>query len=146
MLTEAVEVGRDAVARWPQDAQLRRWLGLAYFKVGQNALALQTLQSAEKLDSAHFNIHFDLALVLLEQNQSSSAADELEKATKLKPSDVLSHVLLGRSYQNSNRTLQAVEQFQSVLRLDPKTPLDHYHLVNPQAPSRVSSQLRLNTA
>jgi protein involved in temperature-dependent protein secretion len=55
MLTEAVEVGRDAVARWPQDAQLRRWLGMVYFKVGQNALALQTLQSAEKLDSAHFD-------------------------------------------------------------------------------------------
>jgi tetratricopeptide (TPR) repeat protein len=127
-LVEAAEIGRDAVARWPKDAQLWHWLGLVYFKQGQDELAMETLQRSERLDSARFNIHFDLALVLLQENQYSPAADELEKATKLKPSDTLSHLLLGRAYQNSNRTVQAVEQFQTALRLDPKIPLGHYHL------------------
>ena len=39
-LTEATQIGREAVARWPRDAQLQHWLGLAYFKAGQNALVL----------------------------------------------------------------------------------------------------------
>jgi len=31
-LTEAEQIGEEAVARWPRDAQLQHWLGLAYFK------------------------------------------------------------------------------------------------------------------
>jgi tetratricopeptide (TPR) repeat protein len=127
-LAQAAEIGRNAVARWPGDAQLWHWLGLAYFKAGQNGPALEALQRSEKLDSARFDIHFDRALVQLQQDQYPLAADELEKAIKLKPSDPLAHVLLGRAYQNSNRTLPAVEQFQIALRLDPKIPLGHYHL------------------
>ncbi len=127
-LTEATQIGREAVARWPQDAQLQHWLGLAYFKAGQNALALEALRRSEALESGHFDIHFDLALVSLQQSQYAAAAGELEKAVKLQPSHALSHVLLGRAYQNTNRTVQAIEQFQSALHIDPNTPLGHYHL------------------
>jgi len=127
-LAEAEAVGRTAVARWPQDGQLQHWLGLVYFKQGQNAAALETLGRSEKLDGAQFGIHFDIALVWLTQKQYSPAADELEKALSREPSNALAHVLLGRAYQNSNRTLQAIEQFQTALRLDPNLPLGHYHL------------------
>ncbi|MBZ5705901.1 MAG: tetratricopeptide repeat protein [Acidobacteriia bacterium] len=127
-LAEAATLGRTAVGRWPQDAQLQHWLGLVYFKQGQNAEALESLRRSEKLDSAQFGIHFDIALVLLTQKQYPPAADELEKALSLEPSNALAHVLLGRAYQNSNRTLQAIEQFQTALRLDPRLPLGHFHL------------------
>ena len=73
----------------------------------------EVLQRSEALDGTQFDIHFDLALVLLQQNESGAAADELEKAIKLQPSHALAHVLLGRAYQNTNRTLQAIRQFQS---------------------------------
>ena len=122
-LTEATQIGREAIARWPRDAQLQHWLGLAYFKAGQNALALEALRRSEALDSGHFDIHFDLALVSLQQSQYAAAAGELEKALKLQPSHALSHVLLGRAYQNTNRTVQAIEQFQTALRADPNAPL-----------------------
>ena len=89
---------------------------------------LRYLTRSEKLDSTRFDIHFDLALVLLQQNQSGEAAEELERAVKLQPSRALAHVLLGRAYQNTNRTLLAVEQFQTALHADPNTPLGHYHL------------------
>jgi len=29
--------GQSAIVRWPKDAQLQHWLGLVYFKEGQNA-------------------------------------------------------------------------------------------------------------
>src|SRR5437016_14413730 len=31
-LARAVQVGRGSLVRWPRDAELRHWLGLAYFK------------------------------------------------------------------------------------------------------------------
>ena len=127
-LREAIQLGSDAVARWPRDAELQHWLGLAYFKAGQNEAALAALKRSEAIASGSFDIHFDVALVLLQQSQYAPAADELEKAAKLQPSAALAHVLLGRAYQNTNRTLQAIEQFQTALKIDPATPLGHYHL------------------
>ncbi len=124
----AVQIGEAAVIRWPHDAVLQHWLGLAYFKAGQTTPALAALQKSETLDGAHYDIHFDVALVLLQQDQSAAAAEELEKAIRLQPSHAIAHVLLGRAYQNTNRTLQAIEQFQDALRIDPNTPLGHYHL------------------
>jgi tetratricopeptide (TPR) repeat protein len=127
-LPEAVELGAKAIMRWPNDAPLQHWLGLAYFKQKMNGPALEALRRSETLDSSQFGIHFDIALVLLSDEHYSEAADELEKAIKLRPSDALPHVLLGRAYQNSNRTLDGIEQFKTALRLDPNLPLGHYHL------------------
>ncbi len=127
-LNEATQLGKEAAIRWPRDAQLQHWLGLAYFKAGEVPAAQAALQTSEALDGTRADIHFDLALVLLQQNQSGPAADELEKAVKLQPSLAMAHLLLGRAYQNTNRTMQAVEQFQTALRADPNAPLGHYHL------------------
>ena len=127
-LREAAHAGSAATERWPDDPALLHWVGLVYFKAGQNERALETLQHSAKLDGSHYDIHFDLALVMLTLNQYAPAAGELEKAVQQKPSEVLPHVLLGRAYQNSNRTLQAVEQFKLALHLDPNTKLGHYHL------------------
>ncbi len=127
-LDEAQSTGQAAVVRWPKDAQLQHWLGLVYFKKAQNSTALTWLQRSENLDSTQYDVHFDLALVLLSDANFSQAASELEKAIKLDPKAALAHVLLGRTYQNTNRTVQAIEQFQLALRLDPGISLGHYHL------------------
>jgi tetratricopeptide (TPR) repeat protein len=127
-LPQAAALGKTATAHWPKDAELQHWLGLAYFKLGQNQEALEILHSSEKIDAHPYSIHFDTALVLLTLMQYGPAADELELATKLKPDETLPHVLLGRAYLNSNRTLQSIEQFQTALRLDPSAELGHYHL------------------
>src|SRR5258708_25203609 len=127
-LRDAENLGQSAIARWPKDAQLQHWLGLVYFKEGQNASALERLRSAENLDGTRFDVHFDAALVLLSEDQYPAAAEELQKAIKLDPKAAMAHVLLGRCYQNTNRTLQAIEQFQTALRLVPDIPLGHYHL------------------
>jgi len=127
-LAEALEIGRDAVARWPKDSELLHLLGIAYFKTKQDASAISELQSAENLDPRDPNVPFDLALVYLDQNQDRLAANELEKATRLNPDNALAHVLLGRAYLNTNRTLPAIDQFKTALRIDTSTPLGYYHL------------------
>jgi tetratricopeptide (TPR) repeat protein len=127
-LKEAQALGESASARWPRDAELQHWLGLAYFKDGQDGKALETLQKSEALDGSTFAIHFDTALVLLSENQYPAAAEELEKALRLDSKSALAHVLLGRAYQNTNRSVQAIDEFRTALQLEPELPLGHYHL------------------
>jgi len=127
-LADAEQIGQAAVGHWPNDAKLQHWLGLVYFKKAQNSSALSALRRSETLDGTHYDIHFDIALVLLSDASYAPAATELEKAIKLDPKAALPHVLLGRAYQNTNRSMQALEQFQAALRLDPTIPLGHYHL------------------
>src|SRR5204863_7303896 len=55
-LPDAVDLGTRAVVRWPNDAQLQHWLGLAYFKTKMNGPALESLRRSEALDSSQFGI------------------------------------------------------------------------------------------
>ena len=42
-LRDAVLLGQQAVSRWPRDAQLRHYLGVAYFKTGDAKQAQEQL-------------------------------------------------------------------------------------------------------
>lgn len=127
-LAQATTLGEEAIARWPQDAGFRHYLGLAYFQSGRNREAIDQLAQAAKAAAANFDVQHDLALVYLAENRHADAAVHLERARRMNPRAAMVRVLLGRAYQNSNRTLQAVEEFRAALRLDPKIPLGHYHL------------------
>jgi tetratricopeptide (TPR) repeat protein len=127
-LAEAIELGRNSVHRWPDDAELRHLLGLAYFKGRQDSAAATEFQHAEVLNDLNAATHFDFALLRLDQGQYGPAAEELEKAIKLDPSNALAHLLLGRAYQNTNRTVLGIDQFKAALKLNPELPLGHYHL------------------
>ena len=118
-LRDAVLLGQQAVSRWPRDAQLRHYLGVAYFKTGDTKQAQEQLRRARELNPKDSATHFDLALVLLSQQDYAAAAEELEAAVKLRPSNALAHMLLGRAYLNSTRSLQAIEEFKTTLKLDP---------------------------
>jgi len=135
-LRDAVLLGQRAVSRWPGDAQLRHYLGLAYFKSGDLKQAQEQLTRARELNPKDSATHFDLALVLLSEQDYAGAANELEAAIRLSRSNAnvnantnaLAHMLLGRAYLNSNRSLQAIEEFKTTLKLDPAMRLGHYHL------------------
>jgi tetratricopeptide (TPR) repeat protein len=137
-LQDAIRLGEQAVSRWPDDAQVRHHLGLAYFKTGDLKQAREQLTRARDQDPKDSATHFDLALVLLSAHDYATAADELEASIKLGRLDAssnatgnpnpLAHILLGRAYLNSNRSLQAIDEFKSALKLDPAIKLGHYHL------------------
>jgi tetratricopeptide (TPR) repeat protein len=127
-LREAVLLGQQSVSRWPRDAELRHYLGVAYFKSGDGRQAQEQLERARELNPNDSAIHFDLALVWLSEQNYAGAANELEATVKLAHSNPLAHVLLGRAYLNTNRSLQAIEEFKTALKLDPAIKLGHYHL------------------
>src|SRR5271156_2067815 len=66
-LRDAVLLGQQAVSRWPQDAQFRHYLGVAYFKSGDLKQAEEQLTRARELNPKDSAIHLDLALVLLSE-------------------------------------------------------------------------------
>src|SRR5258708_8027609 len=127
-LRDAVLLGQQAVSRWPRDAQVRQYLGVAYFKPGEAKQAQEQLTRARELNPKDSATHFDLALLLLSQQDYPGAADELEATIKLSPSNAAAHLFLGRAYLNSNRSLLAIEEFKITLKLDPAMRLGHYHL------------------
>src|SRR5438046_9568219 len=48
-LNDAEQLGREAVAHWPDDAKLKHGLGLVYFESQQDAAALHALHRDEPL-------------------------------------------------------------------------------------------------
>src|SRR5882762_1224703 len=82
-LRDAVLLGQQAVSRWPHNAQLRHYLGVAYFKTGEAKQAQEQLTRARELNPKDSATHFDLALLLLSHQDYPGAADELEATIKL---------------------------------------------------------------
>src|SRR5437867_12597011 len=68
-LHDAEQLGREAVAHWPVDAQLQHWLGLVYMNRQRDAGAVQGLRRSARLDRSRLEVHYDFALVLSDQNQ-----------------------------------------------------------------------------
>jgi tetratricopeptide (TPR) repeat protein len=127
-LREAVLQGQQAASGWPRDAELRHYLGVAYFKSGDGRQAQEQLERARELNPNDSAIHFDLGLVFLSAQNYAGTANELEATVKLSHSNALAHVLLGRAYLNTNRSLQAIDEFKTALKLEPAIKLGHYHL------------------
>src|SRR4029077_20456463 len=53
-LADAMSIGKESADRWPRDAQLQHWLGLAYFKAGQIPSAREALQRSEAVDGTKY--------------------------------------------------------------------------------------------
>jgi tetratricopeptide (TPR) repeat protein len=68
-LPDAISLGDKAVRQWPDDAEIRHWLGLAYFKAGQLAPAREQLEHARDLNKREPSAHFDLAPFGLSQQE-----------------------------------------------------------------------------
>ena len=123
----AEALASTALQRWPRNAEMLHWRGLARFQQQQLPQAEADLKLAKSIADSP-DLDFDLALVYLTASDYSSAANELESASRGNPRSATIHLLLGRAYQNTNRTVEAVDQFKTALRLDPNVKLGHYHL------------------
>src|SRR5262252_1933505 len=61
-IQEAIALGERASAEWPNDGDIRHWLGLAYFKSGALQPARQQLERARDLNPKDATVSYDLAL------------------------------------------------------------------------------------
>jgi tetratricopeptide (TPR) repeat protein len=79
-LDEALEFNLEATLDRPRDALANSQLGMTYFAVNNLTLAQKYLETAKRLDPAHFSHpQLTLAEVHLRRNEQGLAADELEE-------------------------------------------------------------------
>jgi tetratricopeptide (TPR) repeat protein len=78
-LDEALQYNLYSVLNRPQDALANSQLGMTYFALNQLSLAQKYLETAKRLDPAHFSHpQLTLAEVHLRRNERDAAARELE--------------------------------------------------------------------
>jgi tetratricopeptide (TPR) repeat protein len=87
-LDEALELNIHAVLVRPGDALANAQLGMTYFEVGNLDSAVKYLESARKVDPAHFSHpQLYLAEIHLQRSEKRAAADVLEDYVKYHPDD-----------------------------------------------------------
>ena len=83
---EALEYNRQAVARRPNDALANSQLGMAELATGDAEAALQHLETAKRIDPAHFSHpQLLLAQIHLHRGERAEAKAELEDFVKWHP-------------------------------------------------------------
>ena len=87
-LDEAIEVNVHAVLVRPNDALAQSQLGMAYFETGSYDLAVKHLETARKIDPAHFSHpQIFLAEIFQRRGDKRAAADVLEDFLRHHPDD-----------------------------------------------------------
>ncbi len=96
----AIEVLETGSRRWPDDAELRKYLASA---------------------------HLGRGMELLDADQNEAAEKHLRRATQLAEADTEAHLNLGRALHNLHRVTEALAEFERVLSLAPALPLARFH-------------------
>jgi len=107
-----------AVARLPEDADLREKLGEADLALGRMDEARPALEKAVKLDAGNGRAHYALGQVLLNRNEDQAAIVELRMAVRYSPELLEANALLGRAYLHANLPALAVPELEKALALD----------------------------
>lgn len=96
-------------------------LGLARYRAGQLARAIEPLQKAVRLDKSLAAAHLLLGLCLRDQGDTAKARDALETAVLLAPGLTAPREALVPLYGPSERT-RAIDQLEALVALDPSRP------------------------
>lgn len=97
-------------------------LGLAWYRGGQSAAAIQPLQQAVRLDKSLAPAHFVLGLCLREQGEARAARAALEAASTLDPALTAPREALAALYTANGETSRAVDQLEALVALDSSRP------------------------
>jgi tetratricopeptide (TPR) repeat protein len=123
---KAIEVGKIAVEKYPNDGRAYGCLGEAYFKVGELELALDNLEKAVKFTTDKKLLKYlnnDLGLVLLDLGFLDDALSYFDKALNLAKdlrdtkwqANILNNI--GTIYQTKGELDKALSYFEEALSL-----------------------------
>ena len=91
----------------PRDFALEYVFGLVSFQLGQQKQAMEALKSAEELQPAVVEPHYQLGLLHMKMQQWKEAQEEFEQVLKLDPSNAATYYQLSRTYQRLGETDKA---------------------------------------
>ena len=119
---KAVDRLRSATELLPNHAQSWNHLGLALHGLGKSDEAFAAYQHALRLDKNLGAAHYNLGLILLENNRAAEAALELGTFTSLMPTSTDGWSRLGIAFLRQRKWDDAERAFGNAHRLEPKNP------------------------
>jgi tetratricopeptide (TPR) repeat protein len=112
---EAVRLYRDYLARYPDRADVRVFLGAALFNLGRVDEALEESRRAVSLDKT-YNLAYTLTgRIYAHRHEWEWAQQAFHEALRLNPRDRETWYFSGRAYYEENRFERAIEAFQQAL-------------------------------
>jgi protein O-GlcNAc transferase len=103
----------------PQDADALREAGMVAFQRGSRTRALEYFDRSLALRSDQPDVHFNRAVILLNEERPEEAVAGFEQALKTYPTFVHAWELRGSALQDLDRPLDAMASYEQALRLKP---------------------------
>ena len=115
--SEAVVLYRDYLARYPDRADVRVFLGGALLNLGDLQAALEEANKATALDPRYAKAYTLGGRIQSARDQWNAAQELFEKAQRLDPRDPEAWYFSGRNFYDANRFERAIEAFERTLRV-----------------------------
>ena len=154
---EAIGHFQRAIQLNPQMARAYDNLGLCYYYINQNQLALTNYEKAIELESGSEHPspwpYLNIAITQQFLNRLPDAEKNLREAVRLDPAFAKAHFQLGTVLEDLQQPKQALKELREAARLDPAYPEPHMalarvlHKLGQEAPARdeVQTYLRLHS-
>jgi tetratricopeptide (TPR) repeat protein len=97
-------------------------LGLARYRAGQPAAAVEPLKSAVTYNDNFAEAHYLLGVVFRDVQRTTDAAASLERAVRIAPSLIAAHEELADLYRSLGRPVDELAQLQTLSSLDSSLP------------------------
>ena len=108
----------------PQDATRQYKLGLARYRAGSPASAIDPLRRAVALNDNFSEAHYLLGIALRDTQAIGPATASLERALRISPAMIPAREELADLYRAAGRPVDELTQLQSLASLDPQRPRD----------------------
>ncbi|MDQ6706743.1 MAG: tetratricopeptide repeat protein [Acidobacteriota bacterium] len=115
----AVRSYREYLARYPDRADVRVFLGAALFNLGRPEDALEETRRALRLDSTYSRAYTLAGRIHASRHAWEPAQQAFNEALRLNPGDRETRYFSGRAYYDENRFEKAIESFQRALAPGP---------------------------
>jgi Flp pilus assembly protein TadD len=125
-LTKALQAGREALAKYPDDASIRNTLAMMLGEAQQPEEGIKLLQSALKGKSPDRETYLSYAQIYERGHRFKEAEEAARKAESLaaQPSDnELAWLILGAVFEHQKQYDKAEDEFKKVINVNPKNAM-----------------------
>lgn len=109
--------------------------GLAAFKAGDYAVAVNELENATRADHKDFQAFLYLGAAYSSQGRLNAAIGAFRRASEIRPDDARVHYNLGQAYEAAGVPREALHSYEQALKFNP------YHALAQKARASVKSQM-----
>jgi arylsulfatase A-like enzyme/Flp pilus assembly protein TadD len=119
--SEAVDLYRRLVTRWPRDAAMYHDLAVAAQSAGMSEEAIRAERASLALQPANADASNGLGLLLVGQGSAAEAVRAFERATEDDPSNAVFWANLGHARRAAGDSTRARQAYTRALEIDPRS-------------------------